>query len=121
MRRLSTQADLIKHGKLLASAVEASSEDLPYLEALGAQLASATEELQALVYRQGALASEKQKVSQRIAELMTENQKLISFLGKGVKLRYGSTSEKLTAFGLQPFRRRRRHAAEAEPQPDAAE
>jgi hypothetical protein len=50
----------------------------------------------------------KQEVSRRLAELMQEGNKLVTFLDAGVKQQYGNRAEKLVEFGLQPFRSRPR-------------
>jgi hypothetical protein len=58
--------------------------------------------LKELAALQASLAAAKQEASKRIAELMSEGQKLMAFLDSGIKQHYGNRSEKLVEFGLQP-------------------
>jgi hypothetical protein len=120
MRRLSTQADLIKEGERLASAIQANTADLAHLQTQQDQLGTMVEDLQELVFRQGALTAEKQEVSKQI-QMMTETcSKLIAVVRKAVRFHYGSRSEKLPEFGLLPFRGRGRRSTETPSPPTPA-
>jgi hypothetical protein len=60
-----------------------------------------------LLAEQASLAASKQDVSKRLQALIAEGRQLAAFLRAGVRQRYGTRSEKLTAFHLQPFRGRK--------------
>jgi hypothetical protein len=91
----------------LLPALIANSEDIPYLEAPRLRLESITTEAGDLLTQQAALSASKQDVSKRLQALIAEGRQLAAFLRVGVKQRYGTRSEKLTAFHLQPFRGRK--------------
>jgi hypothetical protein len=55
---------------------------------------------------QASFAASKQQASQQLTSLMLECQRLATVLRFSLKQHYGPRSEKLTEFGLQPFRSR---------------
>jgi hypothetical protein len=65
-----------------------------------------------LLLQQADLTAKKQVVSKRLQVLVGDGRQLAAFLRAGVKQQYGTRSEKLSAFNLQPFRGRK--AAKAE-------
>ncbi|HJX26571.1 MAG TPA: hypothetical protein VJ885_01560 [Thermoanaerobaculia bacterium] len=91
----------------LLPALIANSADIPHLEAPRLRLESITAETGDLLTQQAALSASKQDVSRRLQALIAEGRQLAAFLRVGVKQRYGTRSEKLTAFHLQPFRGRK--------------
>jgi len=97
---------------LLAS-IAANAAELPQLEAARTDLQRKMAEIQALQAQQGQHQAAKQDATKQIATAMKEARQLATFLGSGVKQRFGKESEKLIAFGLQPFRSKRRGPAEA--------
>jgi hypothetical protein len=88
-------------------ALIANAADIPHLEAPRIRLESITTEAGDLLTQQAALAASKQDVSKRLQALIAEGRQLAAFLRMGVKQRYGTRSEKLAAFHLQPFRGRK--------------
>ncbi len=91
----------------LLPALIANAADIPHLEAPRIRLESITTEAGDLLTQQAALAASKQDVSKRLQALIAEGRQLAAFLRMGVKQRYGTRSEKLAAFHLQPFRGRK--------------
>ena len=91
----------------LLPALAANAADLPHLEELRVQLESVTGQVDDLLTQQAALTASKQDVSKRLQALIAEGRQLAAFLRAGVKQRYGTRSEKLAAFHLQPFRGRK--------------
>ena len=87
-----------------AKALAANIEELPHLKPGLARLDQIQVLLNDLRAEQARLTASRQEVSKRIAELMDEAQKLMTFLDLGVKEHYGNRSEKLVEYGLQPFR-----------------
>lgn len=81
--------------------------DFPHLEPLRFQLESVTVQVGDLLAQQADLAASKQDVSKRLQALIAEGRQTAALLRAAVKQRYGTRSEKLTAFNLQPFRGRK--------------
>lgn len=100
--------------RLLAS-MEANAQDFPQLEVYRAKLAEMLKAAREASSQQAAMAAGKQEASQRLQAVLVEGRKWATFLRLGVKRQYGDKSEKLVEFDLQPFRGRRRPAAEPEP------
>jgi hypothetical protein len=91
----------------LLPALIVNSEDMPYLDVPRLRLEAIASEAGDLLTQQAALAASKQEVSKRLQALIAEGRQLAAFLRLGVKQRYGTRSEKLAAFHLQPFRGRK--------------
>lgn len=89
---------------LKTRALAGNIEELPHLKPGLARLDELQVLLNDLTAEQARLTASRQEVSKRIAELMDEAQKLMTFLDLGVKEHYGNRSEKLVEYGLQPFR-----------------
>jgi hypothetical protein len=89
---------------LLSKALAANIEEVRHLKDPLTKLDTLLALLKELTTEQARLTAMRQEVSKRIAELTNEAQKLMTFLEVGVKEHYGNRSEKLAAFGLQPFR-----------------
>ena len=96
----------------LLPALLANAADFPHLEAPRLQLESITVQVDDLLTQQAALSASKQDVSKRLQALIAEGRQLAAFLRAGVKQRYGTRSEKLAAFHLQPFRGRKTASSE---------
>lgn len=87
-----------------AKALAESIEELPHLKPGWVRLGEIQVLLNDLTAEQARLTALRQEVSKRIAELMDEAQKLMTFLDLGIKERYGNRSEKLVEYGVKPFR-----------------
>lgn len=96
----------------LLSALIANAADFPHLEAPRIQFESVANKVGDLLAQQAELAASKQDVSKRLQALIAEGRQLAAFLRAGVKQRYGTRSEKLAAFHLQPFRGRKTASSE---------
>jgi uncharacterized protein YPO0396 len=94
--------------QLKTKALGANLEELPHLKQGAARLDELLVLLNDLTVEQARLTARRQEVSKQIEELVDEAQKLMTFLDIGVKQHYGKQSEKLAAYGLQPFRGRRK-------------
>ena len=88
--------------------------DLPHLEAYRLRLELVNAEVGDLLTQQASLAARRQELSRRLQALVAEGRQLAAFLRLGVKLRYGTRSEKLAAFYIQPFRGRKMKSPEEE-------
>lgn len=88
----------------LSTALEANKEELGHLEVPRTKLAAHLGRVQEITQEQSALAASKQELSKQLQVLMDETGRLVTMLRVAVKEHYGARSEKLTEFGLQPFR-----------------
>lgn len=91
----------------LAAGLEANEADLPHLDTQRQKLTEVMAKAQELLARQAAQAAAKQETTKQLQELIDQGLKLATFLRAGVKQHYGTRSEKLVEFHLQPFRGRR--------------
>lgn len=109
-----------KLGKLLrlSGSLAANSDELKDFEAIRLKLEAQVSQTQEKLTKQGALRAEKQETSRELKTLFAESERLANVLRKVLKAHYGIRSEKLTEFGLQPFRGLKAKPAEA-PQPPA--
>lgn len=85
-------------------ALGANIGEVPQLRAPLDRLTSLLSRAEELVAKQAALTAAKQEVSKELAEVIMEGRKVMTFLDTGLRLHYGSRSEKLVGFGQQPFR-----------------
>jgi hypothetical protein len=87
-----------------SKAVEANLDEVPQLRIPWNRLTWLVHRAYELTAKQAALTAEKQEVSKELAEVISEGRKVMNFLDTGLRLHYGNRSEKLVAFGQQPFR-----------------
>jgi hypothetical protein len=113
-----TQAGVLGVLTRLKAALEANSEELAHLEGTRLRFTNLVNEALEAAREQAALAAEKQEISQRLAVFLNEGLRLSTGLGRLLREFYGNHAEKLTEFGLQPFRGRTRRAAPEPPGPD---
>jgi hypothetical protein len=107
--------EALKKMELRNAAVAANAADLPHLEPKRFRLSEVLVEARSLLTEQASLAARKQEVTRRLAELIQEGNTLVAFLNSGVRQHYGRRSEKLSEFGVQPFRGLRRSPPEEPP------
>jgi len=88
----------------LSTALEANKAELGHLETPRIKLATHLGRVQEITQEQSALTASKQELSKQLQALMDETSRLTNMLRVAVKEHYGPRSEKLTEFGLQPFR-----------------
>lgn len=108
----TTYAGMLGSWQRWIKALLANVPDLGHLEVLRAQLDELAAQGQELIRSQSELTAAKQEASQKLRVVMVEGQRLMTILKLAVKQHYGIDSEKLAEFGVQPFRGRRRKAAE---------
>lgn len=89
----------------------ANANDLPHLEVPRNQLAAQIANVTALAREQSSRKAAKQAVSQQLAGAVKDGERLATLLRQAVKVHYGIRSEKLTEFGVPPFRGRARKKA----------
>jgi ABC-type transporter Mla subunit MlaD len=119
-RNSRSYAHLVTGWEKTATALAANAADLPHLEGRRTRLDALLEQISSLSAQQSVLTASKQDVSKRLQAALQEASSLADFLRTGVREHYGTRSEKLVEFGLQPFRGRTRAARPVEkptPQP----
>ena len=99
-----TYAEFLKNADLMSKSLAANAAELWHMDVPRGRLDSLLTETRSLIAQQASLTASKQEASKRLAELVDEGRKLLTFLRTGVKLHYGNRAEKLPEFGLQPFR-----------------
>ena len=116
-QRQRTQAGVLGMLTRLSAALEANAGELTHLEGTRQRFANLVNEALEAAREQAALAAEKQEASQRLALFLNEGSRLATGLSRLLREFYGVGSEKLTEFGLQPFRGRTRRTEPEEPGP----
>jgi hypothetical protein len=112
---------MIGDWRRLHGLVEANKAELPNLEPFLAKLGAVLEQAQEIANRQGAMTAAKQEASKQVRKLASQGNRLAALIRAALLEHYGITEEKLSEFGLQPFRGRpRKKATPEEPPPPAA-
>lgn len=106
-RRADTNAETRDDWRRLIPPLVANAADFPHLEAPRLRLEAIDTEVGELLLQQADLTAKKQDVSRRLQVLVGDGKQLAAFLRAGVKQQYGTRSEKLSAFNIQPFRGRK--------------
>ncbi len=101
----------------LLTAVNANADDLQHLEGSRTAFEGLVSQAQLLSQEQAALMASKQEKTYALKIVMTEGQRLATVLRFAVRQHYGIAAEKLTEFGMQPFRGRLRKIKEPEAPP----
>lgn len=105
--------------KHFSATLEANSADLAHVEVSRVEFANVVVQAEDLVRKQAALAAAKQQASQELNALLGEGERLFTLLRFAVKQRYGTRSEKLAEFRMQPFRGVKRNGKPAPEEPTA--
>jgi hypothetical protein len=106
----TTDAGVVGSLQRLQGKLDANSADLAHLEVPRAQLRAMLTRFEELSKEQGAMRASKQEASKEMRKIVIEGQRLGNGLRTMVKIRYGTRSEKLAEFDLQPFRGRKAKA-----------
>lgn len=119
-RRNSRQSDVIGQWHNLVSALADNIDDLQHLSTRFVKLQDILAESISVVQEQAAARASKQSASRRLESLLSDGQKVATFLSVGVREHYGNRSEKLAEFHIRPLRGRR-PAVKTEPPPPQPE
>ena len=103
--------ETLERWRRLLPPLEACAGELPHLESLCGKLTGTLERAEEIIQRQAVLEAERQALTREFASLRDEGDRTAALLRSGVKVHYGPDAERLTAFGMQPFRGRKRKAA----------
>jgi len=106
MAKETTYAGKLGDWQRLLDSLTVNAPQLAHLE--GTRSVLATQLAQALKVSQEQVANTatKQELSQQLRKLMVEGDRLATLLRSAVKQHFGVRAEKLTEFGVQPFRGR---------------
>lgn len=85
-----------------------NANELPHLEVPRNQLAAVIAQVTGLAREQSSRKAAKQALSRQLGGAVRDGERLATLLRQAVKVHYGIRSEKLTEFGVQPFRGRPR-------------
>jgi hypothetical protein len=100
-----TVGDWSELAELVTPEVTASS---PMFERLHADLKGFIDEIEKLLVQRDFYEARKQEATQRIQEILPEGRRAATLLRRALKQHFGPGNEKLAAFGIQPFRGRKR-------------
>jgi hypothetical protein len=106
-RQTNAQGQTLDNWRRLIKSLLASIGEMPHLETSLGRLSALTELALELVREQRTLASRRQETSRRLQDLLVEGRRIADFLQTGIRAHYGTRSERLTEYGLQPFRGRK--------------
>ena len=115
MQSETTYSGILGEVQRFQTAAEASVGQVPHLQASHARLGELLGRAQDLAKEQAATIAAKQELSLQLKAAVGDVQMVATMLRKGIKQHYGIRSEKLTEFGLQPFRGRKRKTDPAQP------
>jgi hypothetical protein len=90
-----------------SAALNANAADLAHLEGARLHLAKIVTDIEGVTQQQAALTASKQEASKQVQKLLVQGQRVASGMTKFLQDHYGTRSEKLAEFGLQPFRGRK--------------
>jgi septum formation inhibitor MinC len=101
-----------------SAALTANSSELAHLEGMRARFEKLVSDAQAIAQQQAALVASKQEASKQMQNLLSEGLRAATGIERMLLEFYGSRSEKLAEFGLQPFRGRPRRSKEKPETPE---
>ena len=114
-------ADVRKELEHYLATMEANVAELPHFEVPRQSIRNVLQVIRDSSVEQDLHQANKQQASKRHQAAQEEGRKLITLARVMLRQHYGNRSEKLTEFGLQPFRRRSRTVTvEAKPGKPAA-
>jgi hypothetical protein len=121
MSRETTYVGMVGDWQKLLVTLEANIAEVPQLEPFRVKLGTLVTQALDVTKRQADLKASKQAASKQMRQLASDAQRLATAMRGLLKEHYGIRDEKLAAFGLQPFRGRKKATDPAtEPPPPPA-
>jgi hypothetical protein len=111
----TTNAGKMGYLQTFLGTLEANAQELPHVEAWRLKLGVLVGQLREADQRQSALKASRQEASREVERLLSEALRLATVLRLAVKEHYGVRAEKVSEFGIQPFRGRSRKGKAEEP------
>jgi hypothetical protein len=118
MSNETTKAGFLGDWQKLLKSFEENPDDLSYLEVPRTKLAGLVTRAVEINHQQAAMAASKQAATRELRAIFAEGRRLATSLRRMVQDRYGIEAEKLTEFGMQPFRGRPFIPRKRQPKPD---
>ena len=112
MTKESTQKGRMEAWERLIQRMAANGPELAHLEGTRTRLEAMLTEAREAAAQQAAHTSGKQEATQKLKVLQVEGERLANVLRGAVKQHFGIRSEKLSEFGMKPFRGRSRKKTE---------
>ncbi len=119
MPRLTSYSDHLSYWQQLLTALADNEGNLPQLTIQREKLEGLLAQALAQVNTQAIHTAAKQLASNELATLIDQGGKLATVLRTSLREHYGSRSEKLTEFRIQPFRGKKKAAVVVPPPPEA--
>jgi hypothetical protein len=113
MAKETTYAGKLGDWQRLLAPLEANEGSLPHLEVLRGKLAAFASQVVEIHQAQAAQKALKQEMSRQLKGAISAGDRLATVLRQVLKEHYGIRAEKLSEFGVQPFRGRPRKAKPA--------
>jgi len=113
MQNETTTSGILGELQRFRTSIASAIGSIPHLQPTGLRFGEALNQAQDLVTRQAAAIADKQELSRLIPQALSDAQRLATILRKGLQQFYGTGSERLAEFGVQPFRGRTRRPAPA--------
>jgi len=101
----------------LSVTMEANKGDLPQLEPFRLKLTGIVTQVFDIAKQQAAFKAGKQESSKQLRKLLTEGNRVADVVRTAVKDHFGPQAEKVSEFGVQPFRGRKAKPATEKPVP----
>ena len=108
MSKERTYAGKLGDWQRLLDSLTVNAPQLPQLEGMRAVLAAQLTQALRVNQQQAATRATKQELSQQLKTLVVEGDRVATLVRSAVKQHFGVRAEKLTEFGVQPFRGRAR-------------
>jgi len=115
MPRTRREHTLGTWGKLTTTVTPEVTMDLPHLEVLRVKLVETEAEADKLIIERDYHRARKQEATRKLQAALEDGRRTANALKVGLRIHFGPTSEKLAAFGMKPFRGRKRSKKTASP------
>jgi len=106
----TTYKGKVEDWERLNERLTANASELAHLEGIRARLEAMMAQARGIAATQAAQMAAKQQASQALKTAIVEGDRLANLLRAGVKQHFGIRAEKLSEFGIRPFRGRNRKA-----------
>jgi hypothetical protein len=111
MAKETTYAGKLGDWQRLLDSLAANATELAHLEVPRTKLVAQLQQALTLNRSQAAVKATKQDLSQQLGEAIGEGDRLATLLRSAIKQHFGIRAERLTEFGVQPFRGKARKPA----------
>jgi hypothetical protein len=111
MPKETTQAGIVGGLQRLQTSLDANGAEIPHLEGGRTKLKTLVGRAIEISNQQAVLTASRQQASKELKTILREAQRLANVLRLALKEHYGIQSEKLSEYGIQPFRGRARKAS----------